>query len=63
VIREALGKRAFFAPAHQHHVRAAAVGLLGCRKYRDGDVLDLFRFTPRYLRLSEAEDRLRIRQT
>jgi len=26
-------------------------------------VLDLFRFTPRYLRLSEAEDRLRIRQT
>ncbi len=59
VIREILGDEALFAPGHQHHVRAAAVGLLACRKYRGGDVLDLFRFTPSYLRLSEAENRLR----
>ena len=63
VIREALGEKAFFAAAHQHHVRAAAVGLLGYGKYRDGDVLDLFRFTPHYLRLSEAEARLHSRET
>jgi tRNA threonylcarbamoyladenosine biosynthesis protein TsaB len=62
-IRDALRERAFFAAGHQQHVRAAAVGILGRRKYLDGDVLDLFRFTPRYLRLSEAEVRLNVRQT
>lgn len=62
-IRAALREKAFFVAGHQHDVRAAAVGLLGYRKYLDGDVLDLCRFTPRYLRLSEAETRLQMRQT
>ncbi len=33
----------------------SAVGLIGLRRYRSGSVLDTLAFTPRYLRLSEAE--------
>jgi len=55
IIKTALGQRARFAAPHQQHVRAAAVGLLGLQKYREGELLDLLTFKPRYLRLSEAE--------
>jgi tRNA threonylcarbamoyladenosine biosynthesis protein TsaB len=59
LIKAVLGKRAHFAAAHHQRVRAAAVGLLGLQKYRDGELLDLLTFKPRYLRLSEAELRYR----
>ena len=55
LIRETLPERSFFASGHHQLIRAAAVGLLGERKYRNGDLLDLMSFTPRYLRASEAE--------
>ncbi|MBN1382728.1 MAG: tRNA (adenosine(37)-N6)-threonylcarbamoyltransferase complex dimerization subunit type 1 TsaB [Deltaproteobacteria bacterium] len=54
-IKEALPDHAYFTlPVHQH-IRAACVGLLGIRQFKTGNVLDLFNFTPRYLRASEAE--------
>ncbi|HVO65747.1 MAG TPA: tRNA (adenosine(37)-N6)-threonylcarbamoyltransferase complex dimerization subunit type 1 TsaB [Syntrophales bacterium] len=55
LIGDILPGRSYFASTCNHHVRAAAVGLLGKKKYSEGDVLDLATFTPMYLRLSEAE--------
>jgi len=57
-IHEILSAKAFFAAPHLHAVRASAVGLLGIKYYERGEVLDLLSFTPRYLRLSEAEVKL-----
>lgn len=55
IIKELLtGQASFTSPIHQH-IRAAAVGLLGIRKFRANDVLNPFTFTPHYLRASEAE--------
>ncbi|MBN1614846.1 MAG: tRNA (adenosine(37)-N6)-threonylcarbamoyltransferase complex dimerization subunit type 1 TsaB [Deltaproteobacteria bacterium] len=59
-IQAVLGSRAHFAAPHRHHVSASSVGLLGLQKYLDGEFLDPLTFTPRYLRLSEAEARGRL---
>ncbi|HYA15245.1 MAG TPA: tRNA (adenosine(37)-N6)-threonylcarbamoyltransferase complex dimerization subunit type 1 TsaB, partial [Syntrophales bacterium] len=55
LISDILSGRSYFASTCNHHVRAAAVGLLGRKKYSEGDILDLVTFAPIYLRLSEAE--------
>jgi tRNA threonylcarbamoyladenosine biosynthesis protein TsaB len=55
LINNILPGKSFFASCWHQYVRASAVGLLGRRKYSEGDVLDSLTFTPRYLRLSEAE--------
>jgi tRNA threonylcarbamoyladenosine biosynthesis protein TsaB len=55
LIGDILPGRSCFASACNQYVRAAAVGLLGKRKYYEGDILDLITFTPIYLRPSEAE--------
>jgi tRNA threonylcarbamoyladenosine biosynthesis protein TsaB len=55
LISDILPGRSYFASACNQYVRAAAVGLLGKRKYSEGDMLDLITFTPIYLRSSEAE--------
>jgi tRNA threonylcarbamoyladenosine biosynthesis protein TsaB len=59
--RDALAARcsalARFAGPLYRHVRAAAVALLGEARYRAGESLDVVRFTPHYLRVSEAERR------
>ena len=39
----------------QQRLLGSAVGLIGLNRYRNGSVLDTPTFTPRYLRLSEAE--------
>ncbi len=57
-IAESLPDRSSFAAPHLHAVRASAVGLLAGRNYARGEILDLLTFTPRYLRLSEAEAKL-----
>jgi tRNA threonylcarbamoyladenosine biosynthesis protein TsaB len=46
-----------FTPAGARHqgIRAAAVGLIGLERHREGRVLNPLTFSPRYLRLSEAE--------
>lgn len=44
-----------FAPPHLQFIRASAVGILGAQRFHGGEALDLLGFTPRYLRLSQAE--------
>lgn len=39
----------------QQELLGSAVGLIGLHRYRSGGVLDPLHFTPKYLRLSEAE--------
>jgi len=56
-IRERLQGLARFAPPNRQWVRASSVALLGLKRYDRGERLDVTRFTPRYLRRSEAETR------
>jgi tRNA threonylcarbamoyladenosine biosynthesis protein TsaB len=55
VIREMLCGKAYFAAGIQNHVRASMAGVLGEKKFRDGERDDPVTLVPRYLRLSEAE--------
>jgi tRNA threonylcarbamoyladenosine biosynthesis protein TsaB len=48
-------RRGIVCGSGQQKLRGSAVGLIGLRRYRSGSVLDTLTFTPRYLRLSEAE--------
>ena len=57
LISEMLPGKSYFASACHQHVRAGVVGLLGRKKYSEGDVLDSVTFAPVYLRVSEAEMR------
>ena len=52
LIGEILPERSFLATGHHQFIRAAAVGMLGRRKFNDGDILDFITFTPLYLRPS-----------
>jgi tRNA threonylcarbamoyladenosine biosynthesis protein TsaB len=47
--------RGIVCGSDQQRLLGSAVGLIGLRRYRSGSVLDTLTFTPRYLRLSEAE--------
>ncbi len=58
LISEIMGTRAIFVPGHANYIRASCVGLLGARKLAAGEVLDLLRFTPVYLRSSGIEPRV-----
>lgn len=50
----------FFALPFQNHVRAAAVGFLGYEQWRAGQVKETaLTLMPKYLRLSEAEEKSR----
>ena len=55
--KELIGKthRGVVCGRGRQKLRGSAVGLIGLRRYRSGGVLDALTFTPRYLRLSEAE--------
>ncbi|MBI4495323.1 MAG: tRNA (adenosine(37)-N6)-threonylcarbamoyltransferase complex dimerization subunit type 1 TsaB [Deltaproteobacteria bacterium] len=55
VFRRQLGSLARFAPAEHSLPRAVHVGCLSWPRFQAGQVLDLFSFTPTYLRRSEAE--------
>jgi tRNA threonylcarbamoyladenosine biosynthesis protein TsaB len=59
IIRESLPRYSRFAAHHLNMIRASSAGLLGLKKYRDGDTLDPVGFTPHYLRISEAEAKRR----
>jgi len=54
-LREKLGLHALFAPPELSLPRAVNVARLSIPKFRKGLTLDLFSFTPTYLRRSEAE--------
>jgi tRNA threonylcarbamoyladenosine biosynthesis protein TsaB len=55
IISRALKDRIIVCGRSQQKIMASAVGLIGLHRYRSGSVLDTLTFTPRYLRLSEAE--------
>jgi len=54
-IRNEFPHTSYFALGNLNYIRGSSVGLIGLKKYRDGDTLNLLGFTPEYLRLSEAE--------
>jgi tRNA threonylcarbamoyladenosine biosynthesis protein TsaB len=55
LIRETVKARAILCGGSQQRLMASAVGLIGLRQYRSGAIMNTLTFTPRYLRLSEAE--------
>ena len=55
LIRETMKGREILCGSSHHRLMASAVGLLGLRQYRNGGIMNTLTFTPRYLRLSEAE--------
>jgi len=55
VLREKLGPHALFAPPELSLPRAVNVARLSLAKFKKGETLDLFSFTPTYIRRSEAE--------
>ncbi len=55
LIRESGKGRTLLLESSQQRLMASAVGLIGLRRYRSGDIVDALTLTPRYLRLSEAE--------
>ncbi len=54
-LKEGLGAQALFAPPELFLPRAANVADLSLPAFRQGSTLDLFSFTPIYVRRSEAE--------
>jgi len=58
LIRSVFTGTALLCPPSGHLVRASSVGLLGLKKFHQSDILNTLTFTPRYLRLSEAEKRI-----
>ena len=56
-IRLMMTDKAHFVPGPLNHIRASSVGVIGLKKFRDGDTLNSLKVAPRYLRLSEAEKR------
>jgi tRNA threonylcarbamoyladenosine biosynthesis protein TsaB len=55
IFRRRLGSRALFAPPELSFPRAANVARLALPAFQRGEKLDLFTFTPIYVRRSEAE--------
>jgi tRNA threonylcarbamoyladenosine biosynthesis protein TsaB len=55
LIGEILPGKGVLAGGRHQGIRATAVGLIGLKRYREGRILDPLTFSPRYLRLSEAE--------
>ena len=55
LIREKLGDLAVMADQTCSSIRASLVAEIGIKRYKEGKTLDLFSFTPNYLRKSQAE--------
>ncbi len=55
IFRNKLGSKALFAPPEISIPRAATIARLSGPAFREGRTLDLFSFTPLYVRRSEAE--------
>ncbi len=58
LIREILGDLAYFAPPYLNRVRASVVGCIGMRQILDGQIVDVDRLGPQYIRKSDAEIQL-----
>ena len=55
LIRETIKGRTILSGSSHQRLMASAVGLIGLRQFRRGNIMHMPTFTPRYLRLSEAE--------
>ncbi|MCD6353403.1 MAG: tRNA (adenosine(37)-N6)-threonylcarbamoyltransferase complex dimerization subunit type 1 TsaB [Proteobacteria bacterium] len=55
LFEESLGSRAVFAPPHLNHLRAATVAFLGLEEIKKGNLSEVNRLTPVYVRPSDAE--------
>jgi tRNA threonylcarbamoyladenosine biosynthesis protein TsaB len=55
MIAGTLGQKALFAGCDRQNPRAGALGRIALQRYEAGEILDILRFAPRYLRPSEAE--------
>lgn len=55
IINEALGKKAFFAPASLVFNQAASVAFIGLKKFKKGETVSYGELVPEYIRLSQAE--------
>ncbi|MBN2283204.1 MAG: tRNA (adenosine(37)-N6)-threonylcarbamoyltransferase complex dimerization subunit type 1 TsaB [Deltaproteobacteria bacterium] len=54
LIVETLGKKARILPPCYDHPRAGSIGLIGLKKFREGDTVDALKMVPDYLRVSYA---------
>jgi len=55
LIKERLGKNAYFASPPLKYPRAATIAWLGCEEIKRGKVVDIHKLNPIYIRPSEAE--------
>lgn len=55
LIRETLGSLAHFAPPYLNRVRASVVAYIGTRQIANGNIVDVGRLAPYYIRKSDAE--------
>jgi tRNA threonylcarbamoyladenosine biosynthesis protein TsaB len=55
LIREILGDLAYFTPPYLNRVRASVVGYIGMKRILDGQIADIDRLVPHYIRKSDAE--------
>ena len=55
LIREILSNLAYFAPPYLNRVRASVVGHIGMKRILDGQIADIDRLVPHYIRKSDAE--------
>jgi len=53
-INDIMPDRSSFAPSRFNHVKACTVGIVGRRRFRNGDISDIITLTPDYLRASYA---------
>lgn len=58
LIRETLGSLAHFAPPYLNRVRASVVAYIGMRQILNGQIVDVARLVPHYIRKSDAEIKL-----
>ncbi|MBR3771043.1 MAG: tRNA (adenosine(37)-N6)-threonylcarbamoyltransferase complex dimerization subunit type 1 TsaB [Clostridium sp.] len=61
-LKESLGGKCFFAPAHLSRQRAGAIACLGARYFKQGKAESAREHKPVYLRLSQAERELKEKQ-
>lgn len=54
LIVKTLGKKARILPPSYDHPRAGSIGLIGLKKFREGDTVDPLKMVPDYLRVSYA---------
>ncbi len=58
LIRETLGSFAYFAPPYLNKIRASVVAYIGMRQILNGQIADVARLVPHYIRKPDAEIKL-----